>query len=255
MEADERNNLIEKYMVWAEKTAKKFYRQRKIPDALYADYEDILQEAYLGLVKAAENIKQEENSEAYVCIRARGEIVDAIRKNSWKSRYFVSKEIEVQDAITEMERHGIMDPTDIQIAEKIGTSEREIQKIKQTNKIVVSLDGMLDDNRADKNRNESLIGFEESPEQIIEKRDELEHIQQWIRRKIAHYPNREKKILEEHFFEEKSLKQIADELIVSESRICQILNRRLNMLKKSIKIDKESEEVEKYIRRFEQRTF
>ena len=248
----DRNETIEKYMVCAERSAGKFYRNRKIKDVLYKDYEDILQEAYLGLIQAADKIDESNNPEAYVCIRAKGRILDAIRKNCWKTRESAIKEKKIEDAKQEAKKNENAELEDKQIAEKTGIEIEEVQKTIQENKYIISMDEMMEDERADKNMKESLLGYEKSPEEILEEKYELEHVQQWIRGKIEHYPRRDRKILEEYFFEQKTVKEIADELVISESRVSQLMKRRMKMLKKSIAIDKESEEVEKYIRRFEQ---
>lgn len=252
MEEGERNRIIEKYMYIAERVAKKIYRQSQIPDIVYKDFDDILQEAYIGLIQAAEKANEKDNTASYVCIRAKGQIIDALRKSSWKPRIIVDTEKKIDDAKEKLEREGISDPTREQVIKKSGLSEKQYEDVTKIKHTTTSLEFMMDDERIDRNRNEGMLGITESAEEIVEKREDLEYAQKYIRKKIDHLPRRDKKIIEEFFFEEKAVNEIAVDLEISQSRVSQLLGRRLDMLKKAVKIDKEGKEIEKYINRFQQ---
>jgi RNA polymerase sigma factor FliA len=68
----------------------------------------------------------------------------------------------------------------------------------------------------------------------MERREQL----QALRRVLAELPARERHVLERHFFDEKPLRGVGEELGVTESRVCQIVGAAVDRMRRALGMEK-----------------
>jgi RNA polymerase sigma-B factor len=224
---DLRNILIERYLYIAEIAAKKFVGRG-------VDYEDLLQVASLALVKAIDRFEPERGIKfsSYATPSLIGEIKNYFRDSSRVMR-LPRRDTEQLKRINlyvqeYMASHGSA-PSPAQIAEKIETTaERvlEILEMKQADNML-SLDSTLEfgDNCSLSN----MLGKEDESFEEVENHDFIKYCMSLLN-------GTEKTIIEQRYIENKTQKQVAEMLDVSQMQISRmerkILNKLANVYKK-----------------------
>ena len=221
-----RNRLIEYYMPLAYQTAEKM--ARKLPQNV--DTNDLVMAASLGHIAAIEKFNPERGVkfETYCAFRMQGAIVDDLRRMDPVPRQIRYQIHQLTRAREEMETLLGREPTHEELAEHLKLTPNELEELlEEVNvKSVFSLDQKRDrdddhelgpmDTLAD-TRTESPI-------------DELQRIE--IRElAIRGLSPMERKILIMKYYDNLSLAEIGAVLDISESRVCQIHQQVLTLLK------------------------
>jgi len=200
-----RNFLISKYMYLAK------YVSSKIPryTALYT-YEDIIQWACIGLIKAIERFNPERGIkfETYAISRIKGEIYDNIRKLlPYHSK--IKKQIEtLYEKIYKIKGRT---PTYKEIAKEMGITVNKVKKLLKNYSpvFILSLEDLI------KNHMFSIPQDKNEKNLFSEKKDILS-------KSIEKLSERERQIISLYYYEGLTLNEIAEILKISESRVSQI---------------------------------
>lgn len=222
-----RNILIERYLYIAEIAAKKFVGRG-------VDYEDLFQVASLALVKAIDRFDPERGIKfsSYATPSLIGEIKNYFRDSSRVMR-LPRRDTEQLKRINlfmqdHMARTGAA-PSPKQIAEKIDISvERvlEILEMKQADNML-SLDSTLD--LGDNCSLNNVLGKEDESFEQVENHDFIKYCMGLLN-------NVEKTIIEKRYIENKTQKQVAELLDVSQMQVSRmerkILSKLANVYKK-----------------------
>lgn len=186
---------------------------------------DLVSYGIFGLIDAIEKFDPGRaiKFETYAINRIRGAIIDELRSIDWVPRSVRTKAREVERAIATLEARLQRTPDEPEIAEELGLSIPELQKILgQVSFVHVgALDEMLG---ASQGGEGSSLGERleddrtESPGDAL---DDLE-VRQLLAKVIHTLPEREQIVVTLYYYEGLTLAEIGLVLGVTESRICQL---------------------------------
>ncbi|MDL2220618.1 FliA/WhiG family RNA polymerase sigma factor [Eubacteriales bacterium OttesenSCG-928-N14] len=185
----------------------------------YSNYDDLLSCGVLGLMDAISkyDAKREVKFEYYASMRIKGEIIDHIRKQDWAPSSLRRKIKQISDAYSALENQLERTPTDYELAEHLGMDDDELQRIMEKTHMfnVVHFESMLSDNYPLSN---AIQDKDELPDERVENKELVSILGQMI----DELPEKERLVVSLYYFEEMTLKEIAEVMGVSESRISQI---------------------------------
>ncbi len=195
----EREELILKYLPLVKSIA--FTVKRHIPPTI--DVRDLIGHGIIGLIKALERLDTQRNPESYLKIRIRGAIYDYLRSLDFGSRRIREKERRIKEALRELQEELGREPTDEEVTKKLGKEERR------------SYEEVLDSKKID-------VEKEVVRKDLIEK----------LKKAIDNLDDREKLVIQLLFYEELPLKEIAQILGCSISRVSQIKGEAISKLRR-----------------------
>ncbi len=191
----------------------------KMPESY--DEEDFIQVGMMGLLKALDNIdtnKYENAFYKYALLKARGAILDKLRNVDVISRYTRDKLKSISKAHKEFLKENIFNASEKSIADKAGLTMKEYHKamLELSNLDIVSLDDVLEDE----------ISLQESIEDknvksaidIIEENERLD----MLTRALEKLSKTEIDVLSMYYYEDFSIKEIAQIIKKTQSRVSQI---------------------------------
>jgi RNA polymerase sigma factor for flagellar operon FliA len=197
------------------------------------DYEDILSYGTIGLIEALDRFDDSKGVkfETYAISRIRGAIIDALRSLDRLPRSVrqKAKKLEAIHVSYSLE-HG-REPTDEEVAQAMGlTPEQYNQTLVDCSWVTVSLDGLLDRDNSDDGSAPTELPADPNEEdftQRLEKRQLVEALTGAVKQ----LPEREWLIVSLYYRDEMTMKEIAQILEISESRVCQLHGRALSRLR------------------------
>ena len=195
------------------------------------EYDDLVGYGIFGLIDAIDkfDLMKDVKFETYASLRIRGAILDQIRKMDWIPRTIRQRQKKIEAAIREIERDGGHVATDAEIAAKMEISEDEYQNWQNQMKVtgVVSLNEFMEQGsdipEDSNNRSSSFV----KPEEAMEK----EELKKMLAESLEKLTDKEKKVILLYYYEELTLKEIAEVLEVSESRVSQLHTRALQKMR------------------------
>lgn len=205
------------------------------------EFDDLLGAGTLGLVQALEGFDLSRGLafSTYAMRRIRGSILDELRSRDWRPRSVRSKGRQLAAVVTALETRYGRPPGPDEVARAMGVDVATYYRMKEdlNGGVMVSLAGTvarggdeglkLEDTLADPTGGEA---FEE-----VGKRETLTR----LRLAIGRLPPRERTVLSLYYYEELNLKQIAEVLHVTESRISQIRTQALKRLREQPMVQEE----------------
>lgn len=190
------------------------------------ELDDLIQVGLIGLLEAYQNFDNQKNVqfEVFAKIRIRGAMIDEVRRLSDLPRSVMKSIRDVNQARNELEQSLGRAVTDHEIAEHMGLSINELQSQQHKNHALqtTSLDYLTENNHS----LEPLF----SGLNIIDSLDK-EALSQELIKAIDQLPEREQIIFSLYYSDELNLKEIAEVLDLTESRVCQIQKASMAQLK------------------------
>lgn len=196
---------------------------------------DLVQYGMFGLIGAIDKFDTERGIkfETYAISRIRGAIIDELRSYDWVPRSVRAKARMVERAYSTLEHKLGRTPSDAEVAEELGISDKEFQQIFTQISFVglVALDELiglggdkgdnltLGDTLADTGGQDPTAAFEV---------EELRHL---LAEAINRLPEREKIVITLYYYEGLTLAEIGQVLAVTESRVCQMHTKAVLMLR------------------------
>ena len=196
------------------------------------EYEDLCSYGIFGLIDAIDKFDtmKEVKFETYASLRIRGSILDQIRKMDWIPRTIRQKQKQIEQVIREIEATTGKNATDEDIAKGLGISEEEYLDWQSQMKItgLVSLNEYMEAG-SDVSQDYSMRTSSrfETPEENIEK----EELSKVLGEALQLLTEKECKVIQLYYYEELTLKEIANILEVSESRVSQLHTRALQKMR------------------------
>jgi len=192
------------------------------------DYEELAHQGLLGLIEAIDRFDPKFNARfsTYASLRIRGRIIDYLRTSEWLPRSARKRTHLIQKTITTLRTENLREPTEEEIATRIGTDVGEVRKgLSDLNRTVVSLDTRMEDGK--------LLHEHVSDENQVDPADlfENESLVEEMSCAIQELSEREQLVLSLYYNEELTFKQIGKVLDVSESRACQLHACAISLLK------------------------
>lgn len=212
----------------------------------HIDQEDLFESGILGLIEAAERFDDSKNVKfkTYAFHRIRGAVLDYLRLQDWVPRSVREKDNLIKDAYNTLEQELNRAPHTEEIAEAMGISCSELDKML----VDINMCSMLyledisfggdDDSKVkaseiikDKKTSGPLSNLESQEEQEV------------LERAITELPQKEKLVITLYYYEDMLLREIAEVMNLSESRVSQLHHRALMSIKaKAHKTKTEQEE-------------
>jgi RNA polymerase sigma factor FliA len=197
---------------------------------------DLVSDGVLGLIDAIEKYDDSRGVkfETYAITRIHGSIVDALRALDWVPRAVRQRERELERAQQELDSELGRAATDVEIAERLGVSRDELDAlvVRIRGTAVLSLEERLPSDRGqDVPLRDLLRGNEDDVGSSVERTELRERLAD----AVFALPRSERIVVIQYYFEGRTLKQIKDELNVSESRVSQIHARAVVRLRKLLR--------------------
>jgi RNA polymerase sigma factor for flagellar operon FliA len=199
----------------------------------YNEYDDLVSCGMIGLIDAVDKfeLKHEVKFETYAVTRVRGEILDYMRAQDWASPSLRKKITAINTAYENFEGKHPGRSVDQYVAQSLEMTVDQVQKIlTQTHMF-------------------NMINFEDAlgtsnPEAEVQNKDELTPEDELLEKEkkeiltqvIEELPEKERQVITLYYYEGLLLKEIADILKVTESRVSQIHSKVLAKMK--LKLEK-----------------
>ena len=198
------------------------------------DQADLVSYGMFGLIDALQKFEPVRGNkfETYAIPRIRGAIIDELRAMDWVPRSVRFKQREIEKALTDLESMLKRQPTEKELAERLGMSLHELHEvITQISFVsVLALDETVSVG-ADRGEKVSLVdtladkGFD--PSTGVESQE----TRGLLAAAINELSEREKIVVTLYYFEGLTLAEIGDILGVTESRVCQIHTKAVGVLR------------------------
>ncbi|GAC1363388.1 MAG: RNA polymerase sigma factor WhiG [Acidobacteriaceae bacterium] len=200
----------------------------------HVELEELVSAGTVGLIDAVAKFKNEKNTQfkTYAQFRIRGAILDSLRSLDWSPRELRRKGRSVEEAIrTSMQRLS-RTPSDLEVAEEMGVTLKEYQRLLTELKALEI--GSLNAERNEETGEEELA-YVAAPtgDDPLFRCLEAE-MKQHLVEAIDALPERERMVLTLYYYEELTLREIADLLGVVESRVSQIRSSAVLRVRSSL---------------------
>ena len=206
-----------------------FRMARRFPQCV--DVDDLVNIGILGLIDAVDRYQPDRapSFSAYARIRVQGAIVDEMRKNDWVPRSVRDRSALIQRTKQTLEKKLGRTPTSAEVAKDLGVDrERLLGMIENANiRVLVSTEEGGED---ESTIGEKLRSTDDGPDELAAR----EHLGAIVRDVIADLPEREQIIAEMYYFHDKTFKEIAAALQVTESRVSQLHTRMKKRIKEAM---------------------
>jgi RNA polymerase sigma factor for flagellar operon FliA len=229
MTEGDRERLILEHLPQVRLIARKIHE--RVPSSVAFD--DLLSAGVIGLIQAIDNFdpRQGVKLRTYAEFRIRGAILDSLREGDWAPRMKRKLARELEAALARAEQSLGRAPEESEIAAQLGIPVEEYRE--KLNEVAALDIGELQYGRDD-NESPSLLRYaasnEESPAVTLE-RVELEKL---IASAIDRIPGSERTVLSLYFFEELTLREIAEVMGIHLSRVSQIKSQAILRLRTAL---------------------
>jgi RNA polymerase sigma factor FliA len=205
----------------------------KLPECI--DICDLMGAGNIGLQDAIAKFEPEMGVrfETYCVPRIRGAILDSIRALDWVPRLIRNKTHQYERVVRELAAELHREPKEEEIAARLNMNTEQFRELMRELdvKAQISVEGCAKDGADERD----LMRLE-----MLESRREVEPTRELQREEIRHIAlrglnNKERAVVEQYYFQGRSMKQIGSELKLSESRICQIHSQVLEVLKRKFR--------------------
>ncbi|HEY3736871.1 MAG TPA: sigma-70 family RNA polymerase sigma factor [Jatrophihabitans sp.] len=164
----------------------------------------------------------------FAAIRIRGALTDELRTMDWASRAVRGKAREIDATRNELAAALGRTPRKDEIASTMGVSVSDLDAVDADvqRAAVLSIQGLTENDGAD-----LLPTTDAGPEGLLLRREQIGLLHDGI----AELPDRLRTVVEQYFFEQRKMIDIAEDLGVTESRVSQLRSEALAMLRDGLR--------------------
>lgn len=199
----------------------------RVRDAVSLD--ELFSAGSLGLLQAMEgfDLSRKLAFSTFAMRRIRGAILDELRARDPLSRADRAHVRRLDHAVAELEQRLGRVPRSVEVAEHLGVANEEVARLRQRTAAVgsVSLDGEPGERGLS-----DTIG--DDADVVLHAHLEEAERNGALQEALDALPQRERHILQQSYFAERPLREIAVELGVTESRVCQLRAQAIKRLRK-----------------------
>ncbi len=190
------------------------------------EVEDLVQAGIVALTECAQrhSAPTEDGFAAYAKIRARGAMIDLLRRQMNDTRTARKKRARYNAAVDSLRAKTGAEPSRNEIAAALGVSDVELLEIESSGVTVTSISEEYDD------ANTAFASDDPDPFQVLAGQEDRERLVA----AMTQLPDRLKLVLQLFFVEELNLTEIAEVLEVSVPRVHQLRAKALKDLRKLI---------------------
>ena len=207
----------------------------KLPS--YADLDELHSVGVAGLADAVRRLDPSRKSSfcGYISLRIKGAIIDELRKLDYMPRSARNEAKKLDKLRDGMELELGRRPEDYELRDRLGMDKRRFDKMMRRTSLCsfVSLNDTADTTDSSSPELAESIPDENSP--TAREQLEKKEIGELLRTRILNLNDKQRRIIESYYFEDKKLADIAAEFGVTEARICQIHGQALKILKSKFK--------------------
>lgn len=201
----------------------------------HVNRDDLMEAGTIGLINAADRYEPARNVKfhTYALTRIRGAILDALRAEDWLPRSARTDLDEIHAAREELEQKTGRAPTNESIARHLGVNLKKVNRLTRAGEQASfhSLDelphGMMEDDDANRHATQDMRDL--PVERVI-----LEEDKERLAEAIRDLPENERLVISLYYFEQSPLREIAQVLGVTDSRVCQIHRLALRKLQRAL---------------------
>jgi RNA polymerase sigma-B factor len=219
-----RNELIEAHKSLAMHLARRFANRGE-------PFDDLLQVAYLGMLKAVERFDPDRNLEfsTFATATVEGELKRHFRDRTWSVRVPRRPQelhLRLGNAINDLSQRLKRPPRIPELAEELGVSEEDVLEAMEVGGAYrsTSIDSRPSENNSDALTLEGRLGEDDHGFDLAEHRVLLERV-------IEELPEREQTIIRLRFFDEMTQTEIAQQVGISQMHVSRLLARTLSVLR------------------------
>lgn len=187
-----------------------------------AGYDDLIGHAIVGLIEALEKFEPERGLkfETFATPRVRGAVIDALRNLDWAPRSVRKDEADLRKACADAEMSLGRAPTDEELAQQLGIPVCELEeKLALVGRSsLLSLDETLSAGFEVSASFDEPDGCDDDP-YVAARKEERARL---LGEAIDQLPERERVVLGLYYYDGLTLREIAEVLGVTESRVCQL---------------------------------
>ena len=187
----------------------------------HVDFNDLVQAGIMGLIDAAHKFDSNKQVEfsSYAKYRIRGAILDSLRQLDWASRDMRRRHKEVEAATRELAVTLRRNPTEAEVAEKLGIDEEHWRSIMLDLRNVGLISAST---RANESDDLPAPDFPCPPETHPDSICAHEQLRGVLGEASRRLPERYQKVLQLYYTRDLSMKEVGLELGINESRVSQI---------------------------------
>lgn len=209
--------------------------QRAVSDMLqrvprHVSRSDLLSAALAGLAQAARAFDPQRGIafDRFASARIRGALLDELRSRDWASRSVRARARNVTAAVDDLTAAKGESPTASEVADHLGMDRASLDSLSGDvhRAVVLNFDSLV----VDGDGASILPTDDRGPDTQILDRERRAYLLD----AVAHLPERMRHVVVGYFFDERPMRELADELNVTESRISQIRAEALNMLRTAL---------------------
>lgn len=199
---------------------------------------DLINTGVIGLIEAFNNFDPERGVkfETFAVPRIRGAILDELRALDWVPRSTRAKARNIDKALMMLENRLGRGPTESELAGQLDISVEELFSAQKDISVtgLLSLDELIC--REDDNRQVPRIETIENT-MTVDVLDDMERaeLRVFIMQAISSLTEQERLVVSLYYYEELTLKEIGDIMLISESRVSQIHTRAVTRLRSMVR--------------------
>jgi len=184
-----------------------------------AEYEDYISSGVIGLISAMERFDMSVGVkfETYAMTRIRGEILDYMRAQDWAPTTLRKRINEINRTYAELEAKNNGLPTDQMVADELGLTLQQVQKA-QSQTHMFTIMNFEEAVVSSRNSEDADAATEETPESVYLEKERKAILAEMVDK----LPERERLVITLYYYEGLLLREIADILGVTESRVSQL---------------------------------
>jgi RNA polymerase sigma factor for flagellar operon FliA len=199
----------------------------------YVDFDDLVSYGIFGLIDAIEKYDHKANVKfvTYAQLRIRGAILDGLRVMDWAPRNVRSQVKKLEKVLYSLEQEYGRTPTDEEIANELEISMPELEKIytESQKSLVASLDEFAyEDDNSNMAKYQMIENLQsKNPELKIEYAD----VKRVLIEAIDKLTDQEKQVVSLYYYNDLTIKEIANIMELSDSRVSQLHTKSILRLR------------------------
>lgn len=211
-------------------------RRISLPDHPLATYRDLENAGMLGMLQALKTYDPTRGTSfaSFAYGRIRGALVDFLRTIDSLSRDRRRRVAEALRATAELQQSTGGDPAASEIAAHLGISISDFDGLRTDAQLRFTLSLHESDNSEQHVTPLDIIPNPDAEEPATE--FERQSLFEYVQTLITQFPEREQRIIALYYFENRTLREIAGELSLTEARISQILSKLLRTLRSQLEL-------------------
>jgi len=213
-----RNDLVLHYTGLVRKIVLRF----KGSYSNFGQLDDMVNQGIIALIDAVEKFDPDLGNkfETFASLKIKGAIIDFMRKQDWVPRNQRNLAKELDEVYNELYSERGYEPTKAEMAERMGVSVQHLDKILQQrhNSIILSYKEAINEKMMIASPLTSNESEKESPETGIL----YEELKAKLMEAIDHLNEKERLVVSLYYYENLKLREIAEVMNITESRVSQI---------------------------------